>query len=225
MVSAVDGKHEQDPHRSGSFSEGDRDEPTMSAACGSAHLQVRHHRLRLDRLRRANPPHHVRGRIRKHAREIHAPAHAIERRSDVAVRGRDTGNPVTAAAAVLAQEKAPALGIAAGRHGRPRRFAARSRVRSPGRARRSERGHTHAGTIMAGNASQTIASDRQRGDACRHPLGETRCRTCAHRRDHDPRRSRQCNHRGSRRPPIATTPIPSHWSEAKPRAQANVVNP
>lgn len=89
-------------------------------------LQVRHHRLRLDRLRRANPAHHVRWRIRQNPREVHLPAHPIERRSDIAVRHRDAGNPVTAAAAVLTQQEATALGIAVLLRFCSRGFAART---------------------------------------------------------------------------------------------------
>ena len=122
------------------------------------HLQVRHHRLRFDRLRRANPPHHVRGRVRQNAREVHAPARrrrAEVRRCRPRPRRRECGDSC--------RSRTDAGGGARARHrrrrqARARRFAARTECdRQDERAARG--GYTHAGTIRAGNASQTIASD------------------------------------------------------------------
>src|SRR6185437_4482639 len=79
-----------------------------------AHAQVRHRGVRLDRLRIANPPHHVVRRVRQLAGDDRPPRHVAQRRTDFAVRAADAA----------AREHAPAAVTPTARTARAARFRA-----------------------------------------------------------------------------------------------------
>ncbi len=84
----------------------------MSRASAVADAILRHLGFRQNRVRRDNPAHHVRRRVRQITRDVRLVREVLERRGGFACRTQHTRNPMASATAVTLQQKSSSRGIA-----------------------------------------------------------------------------------------------------------------